>query len=132
MDTSSTHIRALERHDANQILANAGLSIGDWANITYADEANRRKMRWERCKAPANAAHLIVFSQKLVEWVPNGNEYIIQFDNSTWFSADQLLMFEVLCDGAIKINHGGTCCINGGDNAFMTLLSLCYFFLLAI
>jgi len=111
------YVRVLERDEASALLDEAGYSLGQWANIAYRDQIDHDKNNWDRIRVPTkgNPARLLTFAQILIDWLPESTRYIVQFDNSSWFSADQSIAFSVAIPrhDLVHINKSAAFCFEG-------------------
>jgi hypothetical protein len=115
MSERKENARPLRSDEAGLMLEQIGMSLGDWGNIRSQSKGSQN---WDRCSGPVNAHELYVFSQKILEWIPEGDWYLAQFDKSTWINPAQLFLFECIvgtAQDAAGINHGGAFLISDND-----------------
>ncbi len=121
-------VRVLGREEASALLDEAGYSIGQWANIVYRNKIDRDRKNWDCIRIPTkgNPAQLLLFAQKLIDWLPESTRYIVQFDHSSRFSADQLIAFSVAIPRheLVHINKCAAFCFKGELDS--TRLALAY------
>jgi hypothetical protein len=92
MGTIQTEV--IEYGSAVSHLNRIGMTLGNWHRIEYLNTLEQRGSGWRKLEAPSDAQELLVFSQKLLEWLPNSREYLVVFDDSTHLDAIQLVALQ--------------------------------------
>ena len=93
-------MKCLSIEDANLLLANIGMRIGEWNQIVNNTEHQYGKNKWVSYLPPRDGRTLLNFSQHVVGWLPKGNWKIFQIDNSTgWMDPVQCSLFNGLLFG---------------------------------
>jgi hypothetical protein len=89
-----TIIRVVDDALAQQYLEKVGLTLGEWHRIEYSIDAPPLAVNWDNLKAPSDAAQLLVFSQRILDWLPDSDGYVAAFDDSTFLDEAQLLVLQ--------------------------------------
>lgn len=80
-------MRYLTMHEANVYLAQVGMEIGDWNQLTENADIKDGESSWINYEAPKGALELLNFSQYVAGWLSNGDWKIFQVDNSSSLDA---------------------------------------------
>ncbi|MFA5120938.1 hypothetical protein [Zavarzinia sp.] len=131
-DAESYSVHALERHRIEEILSSLGLKLSEWSSIEYARDGLSQEVRWKNRQAPSDGRALLYFSRHVIDWLQDGDGYIVQFDNSNWFSAAEEFLFSSLIgnETAKAINACGAILIDSQDTRAKLLLSYIVFYCL--
>lgn len=86
-------MRVLSKSEAEQLLLARNLRVGGWNEISDVVAGKVINKAWP---APREALPLYVFSEALLNWMTLGGWTIIQFDNSTAPTDDEIRVFEQL------------------------------------
>jgi len=89
--------KTIERH-----LSEIGMKIGDWHRIEYLSDEEQRGKAWFKIESPSDAKELLRFAQKILDWLPDSQEYIAAFDDSTHLDDFQLLILESTLGADLK------------------------------
>jgi hypothetical protein len=76
---------------ASKLLVTQSFRIGRWGELVAAADVDSISM-----SPPEEALPLYVLCTHLCEWILSGNWTVLQFDNSTFPSADEVAVFERL------------------------------------
>jgi hypothetical protein len=94
--------RSIEDEAAKEQLNKIGMTLGNWHRVEYLNDSTRINNIWRQIKIPSDIKELLIFSQKLVNWLPDLNDYLITFDDSTYFDSSQLLILELIIGPDVK------------------------------
>ena len=85
--------------DANALLNPLGMKIGEWNEVSDIDPGSPAP--WTSDQAPRDSIAQYVLVQHLTGWLSGDRWMLIQIDNSTNPSPDEVLLFERLLVGSI-------------------------------
>ena len=86
-------MRVINQQLANQLLVPSGIRIGDWnelCSLQLGGVLHRSYL------PPAEALELYVAAHRLAQWVISGSWTLLQVDNSTSPTEDEIAVFEKL------------------------------------
>lgn len=91
---------------AMQRLNRVGTTLGDWHRVEYLAADPQRATNWRNALAPSDAKELLAFSQKILDWLPDNDGYVVVFENSHYLDAAQQLVIEGVLQCSLKPTHG--------------------------
>lgn len=86
-------MRTLLKSEANEILLTMGLEVSDWGGVSAFDNCPSSIKTFKPSK---KALELYVTSMHLSKWLAASEYLLIQADNSTFPSADEILVLKVI------------------------------------
>jgi len=87
-----TSTKILDLPEANRLLLELGLKVGEWNELTDLEDAASH-----RAFVPSrDATQLYVAANRLLDWIPDAGWVLLQIDNSTAPSEDEASVFEQL------------------------------------
>jgi len=87
-------MKCIPSSQADLWLRKIGMKLDDWNRIVYI--SNDFKASLTQYQAPRDALQLFCFSRHAVEWLPRGDWWLLQLDNSTPFDPDTASLFSPL------------------------------------
>lgn len=121
-------MEAIDTAKANELLAPLGMKVGSWNELSNLPSL---KVTQRAYSPPADAMELYVAAHRLANWIGSGSWTLLQVDNSTSPSEDELAIFErlVLNGRQWDIAEQHTFLLGAGAQR-STLVLLVYFSLL--
>jgi hypothetical protein len=96
-------MKCVPSSQANFWLRAIGMRLDDWNRIvSVASDCKPNSVGYQ---PPRDALKLFCFSRHALEWVPKGNSWLLQLDNSTTFDPSSASLFStLLTDGRGKVD----------------------------
>ncbi|WP_409525035.1 hypothetical protein [Nitrincola sp. MINF-07-Sa-05] len=123
-------MRVINQQLASQLLDPSGIRIGDWNELLCSLQLGGVLHR--SYSPPAEALELYVAAHRLAQWVISGNWTLLQVDNSTSPTEDEIAVFEKLIfngEQSWDVAEQRTFLLEGAER-LSTLVLLIYFALL--
>lgn len=79
----------LQKDAANRLLSSVGMVLDEWNKIANPRRPLADSEHFLNCRAPRDSLELYSFSQFVADWLPHGEWYLFQIDNSTQLAPDQ-------------------------------------------
>jgi hypothetical protein len=89
----SSVMEAIDRAKANELLAPLGMNVGSWNELSSLPSVPATHRAYS---PPTDAMELYVAANRLANWIGSGSWTLLQVDNSTSPSDDELAIFERL------------------------------------